>query len=75
MWPSSERISNQGGFFMALDPAAFIPREEFVEQMERFVDQAGTMEPFPGQDHADLPGGLEARTTAEYLQAVSTTAL
>lgn len=57
---------------MALDPAAFLPREEFVAQMERFVDEARTMEPFPGQTHADLPGGLEARTTADYLRTVST---
>lgn len=71
MWPASKRLSNQGGFFMALDPAAFLPREEFVAQMERFVDEAGTMEPFPGQAHADLPGGYEARMTAEYLRAVS----
>jgi LDH2 family malate/lactate/ureidoglycolate dehydrogenase len=71
MWPQSERLSNQGGFFMALDPAAFIPREEFLAQMERFVDEAGTMEPFPGQAHADLPGGVEARMTTEYLRDVS----
>ena len=64
----------QGGFFMALDPAAFMPREEFAAQMAQFVDEAGTMEPFPGQTHADLPGGLEARTTAEYLKAVRSNA-
>lgn len=59
---------------MALDPAAFIPREEFVAQMQRFLDEAANMEPFPGQTHADLPGGVEARTTAEYLKAVSVAA-
>lgn len=52
---------------MALDPACFLPSEEFAAQMEAFIDQAATMEPFPGQEHADLPGGLEARTTAAYL--------
>ena len=56
---------------MALDPAAFIPREEFFAQMDRFVEEASEMEPFPGQTHADLPGGLEARTTADYLRTVS----
>ena len=49
MWPASTRLSNQGGFFMALDPAAFLPRDEFNAQMERFVDDAAAMEPFPGQ--------------------------
>jgi hypothetical protein len=52
---------------MALDPACFLPPEEFAAQMEAFVDQAATMEPFPGHKHADLPGGLEARTTTSYL--------
>jgi hypothetical protein len=33
MWPASERISNQGGFFMALDPARPIAAGEPALQM------------------------------------------
>jgi len=66
MPPASEWESNQGGFFAAFAVDAFIDEEEFLREMDRFTAECRAADPFPGQDHADLPGNIEARLEIEY---------
>ena len=56
-WPNS----NQGAFITLWDPAAFLPRAEYDAEMDRYISQVRQLEPFPGLESADLPGGMEAR--------------
>lgn len=64
--PASAWEANQGGFFAAFHIEAFCPLQEFYEQMARYVTECRQLEPFPGHTQAELPGGLEWRTQAEY---------
>jgi len=41
------------------DAKRFIPVEELKAQMDRHIAAARQMQPFPGMDRAELPGGLE----------------
>ena len=64
--PQSPWESNQGAFIAMFDPAGFMPLDEFKAEMDRFVDAARSMQPFPGQERAELPGGLEWQRQQEY---------
>jgi LDH2 family malate/lactate/ureidoglycolate dehydrogenase len=64
--PTSKWESNQGGFFAAFQIAAFGPVEEFHAEMARFVTECRKLEPFPGHEIAELPGGIEWRNEAEF---------
>ncbi len=64
--PQSRWESNQGAFIAMFSVACFMPVAQFREQMDQFVGAARRMQPLPGQDSAELPGGLEWRRTAEY---------
>ena len=66
MPPASKWESNQGGFFAAFAVDAFVPEEEFLTEMDRFVAECRAADPFPGQATADLPGNVEARLEIEY---------
>ena len=54
-WPAV----NQGSFILAVDIAAFAPREAFQRQMDDFISDVRGLQPFPGEDRALLPGALE----------------
>ena len=51
--------SNQGAFVAVFDVKRFMPVEEFEQEMDRHIAAARSMQPFPGMDRAELPGGLE----------------
>ncbi len=55
LWPAV----NQGSFILAVDVAAFAPREAFRRQMDDFIAAVRGLQPFPGEDRALLPGALE----------------
>ncbi len=64
--PESPWESNQGSFLTAFDVRCFMPLDEFREQMDRFVADARKMQPFPGCDRAELPGGFEWQRERDY---------
>lgn len=66
MPPTSRWESNQGGFFAAFQIAAFCPLDEFYSEMARYVTECRKLDPFPGHDSAELPGGVEWRNEAEF---------
>lgn len=66
MPPASKWESNQGGFFAAFHIEAFCPLDEFYAEMARYVTECQQLEPFPGHQQAELPGGIEWRNQAEF---------
>ena len=61
--------ANQGAFIMAIDVSRLMPVEEFKKKVDEYVAGAERSKPFPGQDRALLPGGLEWRRQQEYAKA------
>ncbi|MEE2659241.1 MAG: Ldh family oxidoreductase [Candidatus Latescibacterota bacterium] len=57
--PRSKWSSNQGAFLCAWDVSRFMDADEFRAQMDAFIGHARAMEPFPGFNRAELPGGME----------------
>jgi LDH2 family malate/lactate/ureidoglycolate dehydrogenase len=45
-----------GSFFWALDPEAFLPREEYLAQMDALIDRVKQSEPAEGVDEVVVPG-------------------
>ena len=60
-WPS-----DQGAFVAVFSIESFMPVDEFKREMDRFIRQAGRMQPFPGFAAADLAGGPESRHFREF---------
>ncbi len=58
--------ANQGAFVLAMDIARFLPLDEFTRHVEAFVAAARSMEPFPGAERAELPGGFEWQRERDY---------
>jgi len=48
-----------GAFICAIDIARFVPIDAFKAEVDRILAGIRQMQPFPGYDRADLPGGLE----------------
>lgn len=64
--PASPWESNQGTFVLAMDVAHFFESVgEFKAQMDAYIGMARSMQPFPGQDQAEMPGGREWAWEAE----------
>ena len=38
-----------------------MPAPVFAKEMDRYLGAINSMQPWPGQQHAELPGGPEAR--------------
>jgi LDH2 family malate/lactate/ureidoglycolate dehydrogenase len=55
------RESNQGAFICVFNPKAFMPPDVFASEMDTYLETIAAMQPWPGQEHAELPGGPEAR--------------
>ena len=51
--------ANQSGFYLALAVDNFVPVEDFTKEMDGLMDSVGRMQPYPGLDTAQLPGGPE----------------
>jgi len=64
--PASPWESNQGTFVLAMDVAHFFGSVgEFKADMDAYIGAARAMQPFPGQDRAEMPGGREWAWEAE----------
>lgn len=57
--PDSKWESNQGSFLTAWDVAHFMDVAQFKAQMDEWVGRARQMQPVPGFERAELPGGME----------------
>jgi LDH2 family malate/lactate/ureidoglycolate dehydrogenase len=57
--PQTKWTSNQGAFLCAWDVKRFMDLEEYTAEMDHFIEGARQMQPFPGFDRAELPGGME----------------
>jgi LDH2 family malate/lactate/ureidoglycolate dehydrogenase len=63
------RTADQSGFFMVLQVERFTDPSAFAGDMDHLMQQIGEMEPLPGFDFSDLPGGPEYRNEARYREA------
>lgn len=52
-------------FLLAIDPAAFLPHEEFAERVDRLIDQVNASPPAPGVERVRVPGELRAELADE----------
>jgi L-2-hydroxycarboxylate dehydrogenase (NAD+) len=66
MPPKSKWESNQGSFIAIYDVNCFMPADQFKREVDRFIEEARAMKPFPGFDTAELPGGLEWQREQDY---------
>ncbi len=57
--PESRWVANQGAFLCAWDVRRFMDLGEFTAEMDRFIADARAMQPLPGLERAELPGGME----------------
>ncbi len=64
--PESKWESNQGGFIAIFDLSAFMPVDQFKEVMDGYIERARKLDPPPGTDQAELPGGLEHARESDY---------
>jgi LDH2 family malate/lactate/ureidoglycolate dehydrogenase len=56
-----------GGTIVVIDPGAFVPREAFYEDVDRFHDDIERqMRPMPGYDRPQLPGAMESELAERY---------
>lgn len=58
--------ATQGAFLVGIDVARFIPVDDFKRQMDAYIAATQKMQPLPGYERAELPGGPEARRESEY---------
>ena len=67
--PDPPRIwegANQGAFIAAFDISKFRPIDEFKAEIDQHIHDARQMQPAPGYDRSDLPGGLEWEREQEW---------
>ena len=57
--PESKWTGTQGAFLCAWDVGRFLDLDEFTAEMDRFIGEARAMQPLPGLERAELPGGME----------------
>ena len=60
---------NVGHYFQAIDTAAFMPPERFMERVDDLVQQMKSSELAPGHEKIRLPGEIELETEARYRKA------
>ncbi len=66
--PASRWESNQGSFLAAFSVESFMDPDEYKAEMDRWIGEARALDPLPGYDSAELPGGLEWRREREYAE-------
>jgi LDH2 family malate/lactate/ureidoglycolate dehydrogenase len=52
-------------FLLAIDPAALMPREQFLERMDKLIDEIHAAPPMDGVDRVRLPGERRERIAEE----------
>ena len=62
----TDKPSRSGHFLLALDIAAFGPREAFEARMEQMIAEVKAVPLAPGSDEILYPGELEARNEARH---------
>ena len=66
--PSPDNDTTRGGQFMwVIDPAQFMPREEFLSRMDQQMDQIKAGERMKGVDEIFVPGERGMRHRADLL--------
>ena len=69
-YPPADRpqysAANQGTFVLAMNVSHFLPLDEFRRQTDRYVAACRSMDPFPGLEQAEMPGGLEWQREQDY---------
>ena len=60
MYKDFARPADVGHFFGAIDPAAFMPIEEFRERIEAMIDEIHAKPVAPGFDAVSVPGEIES---------------
>ena len=55
-----------GAFCWVLDPEVFVDGEAFEAEVDRTTDVIASLQPLPGYERADLPGGPEWEREKEY---------
>ncbi|NKB69747.1 MAG: hypothetical protein GKR89_21970 [Candidatus Latescibacteria bacterium] len=58
--------ADQSGFFAAFAIDHFVPVDAFKADMDHLMAEVAGMQPLPGQEYADLPGGPEWRRQRQY---------
>jgi LDH2 family malate/lactate/ureidoglycolate dehydrogenase len=61
--PGPEEMN--GLFLLALDPAAFLPPDQFRSQVDQFVDYVKSARPAPGSPPVHIPGDASRETAAK----------
>ena len=64
--PQCRWESNQGGFIAVFDVACFMAVDEFKKEMDRYMREARSMQPLPGEEKAELAGTPEWHLEREY---------
>ena len=62
----SGKVPNQGAFIAAIDISRFRPIDEYKAEIDQHIYDAQQMQPAPGYDRSDLPGGLEWEREQEW---------
>ena len=59
-------LSYQQGAFIAIFRWRLMDVAELEAEMDRYIGEVRKLEPFPGYDRAELPGGLEWQRERDY---------
>ncbi|MBC8135515.1 MAG: Ldh family oxidoreductase [Fibrella sp.] len=60
--------ANQGSCMIVVDIANLLPVEQFHREMDAYARAVRQMTPFPGQEKACLPGGIEWEREQQFTQ-------
>ena len=60
--------ANQGAFIAAIDISRFRPVDAYKAEIDQHIHDARQMQPAPGYDRSDLPGGLEWEREQEWAE-------
>ncbi len=61
------KAADQSAFFLVLDVDRFTPLDSFCSDVDRLMEEASRMTPFPGFNQSSLPGGRAWQKEQQYL--------
>ena len=64
--PKFQWESDQGSFIAVFNLSAFMPVEEFKANVDGYIERARKLDPAPGVDQTELPGGPEHSREIDY---------
>lgn len=65
LYSNQERAVDSGNFLLALNPAVFLPGDEFTQRMDALIGRLKALETAPGFDEVRFPGERGARLIVE----------